>query len=234
MLKPLKKRTLAEDIISSIKGLVDSKEIKPGDKLPGERELSEQLQVSRASVREALRALSFAGIISIKPGDGTYLNEGTGQSFTELLNRKLGMFIKKNDFLTLMEARRVLETQLAKFSAERATPDAIKILEENVNKMEKDFDDSEIFIDEDIKFHVTIAEAADNEILSLAMETVRELLLDVQKLVSETSEIRIRSLGYHKRILESIKKGDSEEAAKVMDEHLADVEECVKEAFKDI
>ncbi len=233
MLKPLKKRTLAEDIIGSIKQLVDSGELKSGDRLPGERELSDQLQVSRASVREALRALSFAGIISIKPGDGTYLNESAGYNFTELLNKKLGLFIRKNDYLILMEARRVLETQLARFSAERATPEIIASLEENVKKMAEDLDDPDIFVREDVKFHVTVSEAAENEILNLTMEAVRELLLDVQKLVAETPGLRPKSLRFHREILESIKKGDSEEAAKVMDEHLANVDECVRECLKD-
>lgn len=229
MLKPLKRKTLAEEIIYSIKNLIAEGELKPGDKLPGERALAEQLRVSRACVREALRALSLTGVVTIKPGDGTYLNETASQFFTDMLNTKLNFIFERSDFLQLMEARKILESQLAKLAAQRATPDIIAGLEESVNRMRDYFDDVETFIKEDVNFHVTISEAAENEILYQTISTVRELLTDVQRAVSKVPGLRPRSLKYHQQIYECVRDRKPEEAARIMDEHIADVERTLEE-----
>ncbi|NSW92683.1 MAG: FadR family transcriptional regulator [Firmicutes bacterium] len=229
MLKPLKRKTLAEEIIHSIRELIANGELKPGDKLPGERELAEQLCVSRACVREALRALALAGVLSIRPGDGTYLNENTSQYFSDILNTKLNFMLETNDFVQLIEARKIIESQLAKLAAKRATQEMISILEDSVIKMEKYFDDLETFIREDVKFHVTISEAAENEILFQTLSTVRELLTDVQRAVSQIEGLRPRSLKYHKKIYECVRDRKFEEAARVMDEHISDVERTLWE-----
>lgn len=223
-LKPLKRKTLAEEVIATIKDLINTGKLKMGDKLPGERELAEQLCVSRACVREALRALSLIGVLTIKQGDGTYLNDTTSQFFSDILNNKISLILEKNDFIQLMEARKILESQLAKLAAQRANPEMIASLKESLERMRENFDDVEVFILEDVKFHVTLSEAAENEILYQTVSTVRELLLDVQRAVSKVAGLRPRSLEFHRQIYECIRDKKPDEAAKIMDEHLSDVE----------
>lgn len=233
MLKPLVKRTLAEEIIISIKELIYTGKIKPGDKLPSERDMAEQLRVGRASVREALRALALTGILTIKPGDGTYLNENPSQIFSELLNSKLNLILQKNDFQQLMEARRILELQLVKLAAQRANPEIILTLEELVKQMESDYEDTELYIQEDVNFHLAISEAGGNYILFEAISTIRDLLTDAQRaMVKAVPSLIPRSLKQHRWIYECIRDNKPEEAARAMDEHMNTAQETLDEYLK--
>ncbi|MDI6600771.1 MAG: FadR/GntR family transcriptional regulator [Thermoanaerobacteraceae bacterium] len=231
MLKPLKKKTLAEEIIASIRDLVISGELKPGDKLPGERELAEQLCVSRASVREALRALSLAGIIVVKPGDGTYLNDDISRMFGGVFNSKLLFIVERNDALQLAEARKILEIELARLAAMRATIDNLKDIEHTLKAMEKHIGEPDYFIKQDVAFHVAVSEAAQNNILFEAINAIRDLMTEVQREIVVYPGLMEKSFGYHKRIYQAIKEGNTEEAAKAMSEHLAHVEAVTRELF---
>jgi DNA-binding FadR family transcriptional regulator len=97
--------------------------------------------------------------------------------------------------------------------------------------MRDHFNDVEIFIKEDVKFHITISEAAGNKILYHAVSAVRDLLTNVQRAIVEISGLRNRSLKYHMQILEYIRANNAEKAAEVMDKHIADVEKAVKECI---
>ena len=124
---------LYESAIEQIMDLVKRSELKPGDKLPPERELAERLSISRGSLREAFRVLESRGIIKSKPGGGRYIREIRKNGYSNTENIILSL--EKSSILELLEAREIFEVKIAKIAAQRATVEDIKSIEEALNKM---------------------------------------------------------------------------------------------------
>ncbi len=119
---------LYESVIEQIMNLIKNNKLKPGDKLPPERELAEKLSISRGSLREAFRVLESRGLIKSKPGGGRYIREirKNGHNSTENIISSL----EKSSILELLEAREMFEVKIAKIAAQKATPEDIELIEE--------------------------------------------------------------------------------------------------------
>ncbi len=232
-LRKINNQTIAEKIVIQLQELISKGELKPGQQLPSERELAKSLGVGRASVREALKALSLSNIVTIKHGQGTYLVEDTSELFGGVLNSKLSFLVKKSDYLQLMESRRILEIQLAALAAERATDEHLQNMEDSLENMEKYIDHLDTFTEEDVNFHIYLAEAANNFILYEAISTVRDLLTNVQKSAASIEGLRKRALKYHQDIYWAIKTSDPDQAKHLMTDHLLDVE-CALTRYLDL
>src|SRR3972149_4308559 len=130
-LKEIKKARVSEDIVAQLKALIASGKLHTGDQLPSERDLAEQFKVSRASVREAIRALESMGLLEARQGHGTYV-----ATSVEALVQPLAHAIarEENAILDLFEVRRLLEPQLAALAAERATPQDLEELQDILEK----------------------------------------------------------------------------------------------------
>lgn len=165
MLKPIRKGSLVDNIINSIKTLIEHGDLVPGDKLPGERDLTIMLGVSRTSVREALRAMAVAGITTTFHGDGTYLNSSISSLYNNVFRNCFKLFLKLNDLKQFMETRRILETHLVELAAQRITPPLVDELESYLIQMENNLGNRNILYTLDIKFHMVIYRASDNDIL---------------------------------------------------------------------
>ncbi len=227
MLQPVQRRTVAEEIIEQIKGLVMNGTLKPGDRLPAERELAEQLSVSRASVREAVRALSLMGLVTVKQGEGTFLNEDVGDVFHSSVSSKL--LLKRSQIIELCEARGLLEVAMARLAAKRATPDDLEQIGNCLAKMERSLGTCEVFTREDYAFHVLVARAAKNDIIGDVLETVRDLLMEVQHEVVRVPGAPERSFEWHRQIYDALCCQDEAAAGYYMEQHLKDVQQVVLE-----
>lgn len=124
-IKPIERSNLPDKIIEQIKNIIIKGRLQLGDKLPSERELAERFSVGRTTVREAMKALSYAGIIK-KVREGTIVNRNVSNFFIDSLTQMLIM--KHLDFEDLFETREVLEVKLAGFAAQRATIEDIEII----------------------------------------------------------------------------------------------------------
>lgn len=176
---PIKRLTLPDKIIEQIKNTIIEGSLKPGDKLPSERELAERFSVGRTTVREALKALSYTRVIK-KVREGTIVNRNISNFFIDSLTEML--ILKHLDFEDLFETRKILEVKLAGFAAQRATTEDIEIIEKILKEMnEKVNYDPYEFVTEDIKFHESIAEAAQNRVLYEIFIAVRLLLRKAQE-----------------------------------------------------
>lgn len=134
--KPIKTKKIYEEIVEQIKELFAQGDLKPGDKLLSEREFAERLQVSRASVREALSALEAMGLIEIKPGEGTFIRQMGVSSIIEPL--ALLLLMEKDQVFELFELRKILEVEAAGLAALRATSEDVERMFEVIKKMEED------------------------------------------------------------------------------------------------
>jgi len=199
--------------------------LKPGDKLPPERELAERFAVGRTTIREALKALSYVGLIK-KAKEGTVVNRNISNFFIDSLTQML--ILKHLDFEDLFETRKILEVKLAGLAAQRATIEDIKVIENILKKMsEKANQNPYGFITEDLKFHESIAEAARNRVLYEIFITIRLLLRKAQEEVVKYPGIMKRSLKYHQQIFEAIKKQNVLKAERAMFAHIDDVEKAL-------
>ncbi|WP_246059999.1 FadR/GntR family transcriptional regulator [Herbidospora galbida] len=206
-----------ETVLAQIEQRIAADGLTVGDRLPGERQLAEQLRVSRSSVREALRVLETLGVVSSQvgrgPDAGAVLISRPDGTLADLLRLNLG--------LTTMSAREVLDTRLMieRWSAARVTW-APPAMTEALAAMDLAASPEE-FVTHDIAFHVALTDAAGNRLLSAVLRALRDAL------VSNAVEA-VRRLGHtddlqadHRRIHTAVEAGDGEEAVEAVTAHLA-------------
>ena len=227
---PVKNRRLYEDIVEQIKKFITGGALKPGDKLPAERDMAERLQVSRVSVREAIRALEMLGFVDIRPGDGTFVRDTN----TDDIIRPLAMFlaVERNSLLDMFELRRIFETSAAALAADRADASEVENLASILAKMKEGFDqqDPEMGEEFDTHFHFAIAEATHNSLLTKLFRTVSAEFAKAnsaarRQLWSGSAGNGQVIIDQHTDIFEAIKAHDGARASEVMLRHLTFAEQ---------
>lgn len=227
-LKPIKTRRIYEQIVDQIKNLITKGDLHPGDKLLSERELAEHLNVSRASVREALRSLEIMGLLDIRPGEGTYIRQANLNTIIEPL--ALLFLLEQDKTRELMEVRKGLEVEAVGLAAERAEPEDIHAMERALAEMERDILMNNSGERADLKFHFALAEASHNAILVRLMNTVHD---SMSKTLQTTRQLWIvntagtpeRLLEEHMAIYLAVKTNNKKIARQLMYDHLIKVEQ---------
>jgi GntR family transcriptional repressor for pyruvate dehydrogenase complex len=225
LFKPVKKTRVYEEIVDKVKIMIGKGRLQSGEKLPGERELSEVFQVSRSSVREALRALESQGYLESRQGDGTYIARKPVESLVSPLASVI--FSEKDSQMELFEMRRLIEPQLAYLAAERATKEEIAQLEEALVLQEQAIARGETGTEVDKVFHYLMAEATKNKVLLRLNDYMRGLLAESRKKYLQVEGRPEKSIARHRQVLDAIKAGDAELAAQVMLDHVRDIEDCL-------
>ncbi|MGC7870817.1 FadR/GntR family transcriptional regulator [Desulfosporosinus sp. SYSU MS00001] len=226
ILKPIKTQKIYEQIVDQISQLVIDGHLKPGDRLPSERELVERFKVSRSSIREAVSALELMGLIEVRSGEGMYIRQVNVDSVVAPLAWML--FIEKDSDLELYEARKVLEVQAAGLAAERAEEDEIAEMHKYLELMRTDLQLERTGEEADHHFHYSIAKATHNKILIRLMNTISDTMRITLKtsrdiLASDKNKPQ-RLYDEHFAIYEAIRLHDIEQAQKLMLDHLVGVE----------
>jgi GntR family transcriptional repressor for pyruvate dehydrogenase complex len=222
LFKPVKKTRVYEEIVVKVKHMIEKGRLNSGDQLPSERELAEVFNVSRSSVREALRSLETQGYLESRQGDGTYIARQPLESLVNPLATVI--FTEKDGQIELFEMRRLIEPQLAFLAAERATPEEIVMLGKALELQENAFAQGESGTEVDKAFHYILAKAAKNKVLLRIIDNIMDLLAESRDKYLQVEGRPERSLARHREILNAIKSGDKELAARVMQEHLEDIE----------
>lgn len=224
-IRPIVKTSLTDLIIEQVKRLILDGELKPGDRLPSERELAEKFSVGRSTLREALKAIEIMGIVN-RTNEGTIVNDSIASTFTDPLTKKL--ILKGLDYRDLIETRKILEVELVVLSAQRATEEDVKKIEKILYEMNiAKGSNKNNFVEADMAYHQAVAEAAHNFVLLELFNTVRNLLLEIQNKVVEKDGIEERTLYYHKEIYYAIKNHNVDLGRKYMKKHIEDVEEVL-------
>jgi GntR family transcriptional repressor for pyruvate dehydrogenase complex len=189
-----------------------------GEKIPPERVLSQKLGVGRASLREALKALEIMGMIETRLGEGTFV---CGRS--EFFARPLLWAITGSDISDareLVEARKLIEVELAGLAAERATQEDLGKIREMLDLMEASLDDPARFLEADVQFHLAVAEAGHNSILLNSILLIRNVMRQWVGAALTDEGVAAEAFEQHKRIFLAIAKRRSEQARRCMDTHL--------------
>jgi GntR family transcriptional repressor for pyruvate dehydrogenase complex len=217
-----KKSSLSEDIVANLLTLIRERKLRSGDKLPPERELAAMMQVSRPSLREALRALAIMNVIEIRQGDGTYVTSLE----PKLLMSHLDFVFALTDaaLLELFEARRIVEPDLAALAAARIDDQGLAALHECVQRSLTLVDDPEAFAAADLELHERIAAAAGNSILERCLAGFSQLgRMSRQRTVAPSGAIA-QSVHDHLAIVAAMQTRDPDAARQAMLDHLAHVE----------
>lgn len=218
MLDASQERKVYEGILLQIHQIVQERNLRPGDKLPSERELSEQLGAGRSSVREALRALELLGLIETRRGEGTFLKHYRHNRFIDIL----GFFIlqdgkSKKD---LVEMRKILELDAVRLACRRASDKHFEEMERILAIAEERVERGEVPAEEDYQFHRVICRSSRNSILHRIWAPLVEYSNSV-RVESLSREGRARAaLQEHREIMEAIRAGDVSVAVEKMKQHL--------------
>jgi GntR family transcriptional regulator, transcriptional repressor for pyruvate dehydrogenase complex len=217
---------LYESVIEQIMDLIKNNELKPGDKLPPERELAEKLSISRNSLREAFRVLESRGLIKSKPGGGRFIREIRESDHNNTENIILSL--EKSSILELLEAREIFEVKIAEIAAQRATLEDIEIIEEALNKMnqkEELKDDKKT--ESDTEFHLAIAGASHNFVFVNIMKLHLDLLKETREKTWQIPGRREKQYQEHQAIFQAIKEHNSKKAGEAILKHLRNIREIV-------
>ncbi|MFC4590913.1 FadR/GntR family transcriptional regulator [Sphaerisporangium corydalis] len=211
-----------EEVLLQVERRIADDGLRVGDRLPGERQLAEQLQVSRASVREALRVLETLGVVSSQagrgPDAGAVLTSRPDSALTGLLRLSLGL--SSLTMREVIDTRLMIERWSAEQAARRAAPEPSGAMGEAMRAMEA-AGSAEEFVEHDIAFHMAIAEASGNRLIEAVMRALRDAMrryaIEAVERLGDTGVLRED----HRRIHAAITSGDAAGAADAVTAHLA-------------
>jgi GntR family transcriptional repressor for pyruvate dehydrogenase complex len=226
LFKTVRPDKVSESISQQIRDAIFGGRLKPGDKLPSERELIRSFGVSKASMREALRSLEVMGFVEIRKGvsGGAVVTEVHPQKARELFANFLHF---KNLSLThLGEVRSVLETHTAAAAARSMSSADLARLQALVREGEADLERGDLsrLRHNEIEFHRVIGDACCNPLLSFILDAVHHLLVDAKNILQPSFEFSRKVLRAHQAICTALEKRDPEGARRQMARHLTDVE----------
>lgn len=216
-----------DKIIRQIRDLIASGQLKPGDKLPSERQLSERLGIGRTHVRDAIRKLEFYGILKTLPQSGSVV-AGIGLTALEGLITDI-LKLEDSDFFSLVETRVVLEKEAARLAAIRRTEHDIEELQHTLESYMTKAITGDPAVEEDFMFHLKIAEVSKNGVIkSLMMIIAPEIMQKYRELHVCSKEKANVAYDEHIVLFNAIKRGDSEMARQLMTQHLQGIVEFSK------
>lgn len=218
---PIERMSVAEIVAKRILEMVTSRALKPGDQLPPERELAEALNVSRPSVREAIRGLSILGVIKSRQGGGAFISELDG----EALLGPIRFFLELEDLniRELYDARSLIEGDVARRAAKNITDDELDALERILDEQPQTLDDPQAFRLSDFRFHQAIWNGCGNAFLKRTGESLNAIGLEVRRRASENPKVLEQSVKDHRRLLDALRARDPLAAAEAAEKHMQNV-----------
>jgi GntR family transcriptional regulator, transcriptional repressor for pyruvate dehydrogenase complex len=223
-MRPVTRTSLSDEIVEQLIELISRDVLKPGERLPSERELCKKFGVGRTSLREALRSLAVMGILDGRVGEGTFVSKSNKKYLEKTL--QWGLLLDRKKVEDLIETRLMLESQTAFLAAQRATKGNLQEIGQTLLGMEESIDRPQSYLEFDLQFHLLIARATQNSILSNLLSMTRGYLQEwIKENLTERSTPKLGmraelSLREHKKILEALRKGNAEGARQAMTEHI--------------
>ncbi len=219
MLKPVSRVTLGEQVAAQLSDQIAQGRWKPGEKLPSESELCFTMNIGRSTLREALKALAFVGMVQMRPGEGTYVIEGSGLLIERIMAR--GLLKTDKELQDVGEARMLIEGETAALAAERADSADIKRLDDLLVEMQASLGgNGRDFVDLDVEFHLAIAQCAKNQMLYELLTPIRGVLKEWISKSQELPGIKKNAYLQHAKILAAVRRREPEKARHAMRTHL--------------
>ncbi|WP_105565726.1 FadR/GntR family transcriptional regulator [Microbacterium halophytorum] len=220
---------VTDDAILGIKDMIVSGKVKPGGKLPPEKDLSEQLGLSRSSLREAVKALEVIRVLDVRRGDGTYVTSLEPAMLLEAMSFVVELH-QDDSVLELFEVRRMLEPDAVALAAGKATAEQVAEMQQTLATVDEQTSVEEL-VAHDTEFHARLAAASGNGYLASLLESLssRTVRARVWRGITEGGSTR-RTIDEHRGILEAVERGDAELARALMLAHISGVEQWLRAA----
>lgn len=233
--QPIRPKKISEEIVLQIRDMIAQGDLKPGDRIPSERELAAMLGVSRPSVREAIMVLDAMGLVEARQGGGTYVRSLTEASLSDPLSQ----MVEADPRLlpALVEVRKGLESWSAYLAAQRADAQDLALLGELIDKMTRLAGKGAWDSDLDARFHYAIAAATHNTIQVHVLNTIHNLfyaslrmsLVDFNEREGDAGQLHRQ----HETIFQAIVAGDPEQARTAMLDHLSVVDTKIDKILRE-
>ena len=214
-----KQNRLYEDAMVRLAEHIRKGRLKPGDRLPSERDLAAQMKISRATLREALRVMQLQGIIESRRGAGNYVASGNAEEIALALDHLA--------FHDIFELRLLIEPSIAALAAQRATPQDISRLETILSRQEQEIIGNRFIADTDEVFHSALAESTHNHALMKIGTMLIQIIAPSRKKKLQTPQRARLSLVSHQAIVAAVRSRDAQRARSQMEEHLHSVDQAL-------
>lgn len=216
-IQPIKKSNVSEQVYEQLKRQLLNGEWKQGDKIPSENELAEAFNVSRVTVRHAIQKLTALGLIETRVGEGSFVKEVKPGVY---MNAIIPLaYLGENSTLEVLEFRYVIESESVGLAAERATQEDIAELKEILKDMEDVKEDTKLFAEADLRFHFKIAQITRNSLIIETYNILNDILETAMTDIVKRLGFKL-GIYYHTKLVEAIEHQDSEQAKKIMKEHV--------------
>lgn len=221
MLKPVEKQRVAEEIVEQLRELILTGQYPPGAKLPPERELAKRLGVNRASLREALKKLEHLGLVRIRQGDGTRVQNFMETGGIELVSHLLPLAATSHPEIIrdMLEFRRLFGREVARLAAQRISSDVLARLRGLAARAEAVTEPIDLF-DLDFEFYVAMTAGTGNRVIGLLINTVRDAVKSYTPVLMHLTAPVDVVRRHHIDLLAALESRDSDRAAKAADEYL--------------
>jgi GntR family transcriptional repressor for pyruvate dehydrogenase complex len=225
MVKPYRSDMSAERVVEALERQLSIGIVKPGQRVPSERDLAGELGVNRADVRKGIRFLRAIGVVETRSGSGTFVTSQPPNLELEALTlfAPLQSFNQRESWA----ARRLLEVGLVGLAAKNASGDDFAMIAEEVTEMYASLDDRSAYLRHDIRFHHALGIAAKNPVLSTLSDMVSAMLYDVRRETAVRTQDLRQSVEMHRKIYNAVRSRREEEAKAAMSEHLIRAEHDV-------
>lgn len=220
-------RALSEKITSQISDAIIGGKLKPGDKLPPERDLAEQFEVSRTVVRDAIKTLAGRGIVQVRRGAGIFVATAEETVMSRLGELASTLPLQGAGLRDLFDVRKVLEAQGAEWAAQRRSSHHVERLRGIIEDAYRHPEDLDLLSERDARFHLGIAEASQNLVLVRVMFALLDLLEAARRKSLGIPGRAKLSLDQHENILREIEARNPKAARRAMLEHLTSVEQAI-------
>ncbi len=218
---------VAEDIVAQLLSMIREKKLRSGDKLPPERDLAVMMDVSRPSLREALRTLSVMGVINLRHGSGIYVTALEPAKLVEHLDFVFSL--DDSTYVQLFETRKALEPPICALAAQRITEEEIAQLEECLARSRMGLLDYEAYLQADLDLHEIIVLAARNPLLQRFMSSLHSLGKASRKRTATLPGVVEQTIQDHQNIIQALREHQPEAAHRAMLIHLEHVEQHLKQ-----
>lgn len=223
-MKTVKKVSIVDSVAEQLMEAIRLKQFAPGEKIPPERELTVILGVSRTALREAVKRLESIGLLSVRQGDGTYVNSSAKQREQVFRHEMKALFsigdIHLKDFV---EARILLESKAVALAAERRTDEDLENLDKIQMLMKKNLKNREDFLRYDMEFHKHLIAMSKNPVLLRFFLSIKDLFIE-QTLRSVMTHENLKVIfEAHMEIIKEIRTGNPQEAKQALIHHLENI-----------
>jgi GntR family transcriptional repressor for pyruvate dehydrogenase complex len=229
MFKPIEQKSVVEAIQQQITSLILEGNLKPGSRLPSEKDMIRQFRVSRPALREAIRMMVGEGLLEIQHGLGTYVREPT--SGAAIQANVVSLLLMPEDLMEIQEVRTILEPEVAARVAERATGEDLDELEGIMNEMEKAIREGYSIFELAWDFHRRLSRFAGNSAMAKIVDVIYEMIKTCEQPLYDRYFDPQQEIHAHRELVQVFRRRDPEQARAAMKAHLNATSERLSDAF---